>query len=114
MKSASAHEEIRWGTPALGSISIAGTTVFEDGPRHAADLADFKAWLRERHPGARVTVRCRWRPEEYGRVKITLTPATPLAPKSGVGPEDAQKRLLWIEQGLIERVWREGVGWVDY
>lgn len=106
-----AHGSIRYGTPALGSISVAGTTVFDDGPIHARELAQFKAWLRARHPLAKVTVRCRWRPEEYGRVEIKLSPAAPLVPTSGVGPVEAQQRLISIERGLIERVWREAVGW---
>lgn len=105
------HEEIRYGTPAIGAISVAGTTVFDDGPAHAQDLAEFRAWLRERHPAARIVVRCRWRPENYGHVKVTLTPAAPLAPQAGVGPVAEQKRLLFIEQSLIEEVWRQAVGW---
>jgi hypothetical protein len=111
MYASSASEPVHYGTPALASIFVSGTTVFDDGPGHAAELAKFKAWLRTRHPGAKVTVRCRWRPEEYGRVKVTLVPAALPTPQGGLGPPEERQRLLSIERGLIERVWRETVGW---
>ena len=102
---------IDYGTPPIGAISVSGTTVFSGGPDHARSLAGFREWLVLRHPGAKVTVRCRWRPEEYGRAKIKITPAEPLGTRSGVGSIAEQQRLLWIEQSEIEDVWRQMVGW---
>ena len=112
-RSRSAGEPVRYGTPTVGVISVSGTTIFDDSQLHSTELAHFKAWLRARHPQAKITVRCRWRPEEYGRVKVKLTPQEPLVARSGVGPIAEQQRLLSIEQELLVRVWRESVGWVD-
>jgi hypothetical protein len=112
MNSARADEPIRHGTPAIRSVGVSGTTVFAGDREHAVALAQFKAWLRARHPGAAVTVRCRWRPEEYGVVKVKITPLMPLPTelaRGEIAPEPT--RLLWIEQGLIAAVWRETVGW---
>ena len=43
-------------------------------------------------------------------MRVVLTPVTPLA----IAPArlDEPKRLLSIERGLIERAWRDMVGWV--
>jgi len=112
MNSARADEPVRYGTPAIRSIGVSGTTVFAGDRDHADALAQFKEWLRARHPGVAVTVRCRWRPEEYGRVNVKITPLQPVptGPFRGeIAPEPT--RLLWIEQGLIAQVWRETVGW---
>ena len=115
MNSARAGEPVRYGTPPIHSISVAGTTTFSDDRDHAFALARFKEWLRARHRGAAVTVRCRWRPEEYGRVKVKITTAVPLPQKPARNSsEENTARLIWIEAALIEEVWREEVGWSQY
>ena len=112
MNSSRAQEAIRYGTPAIRAINVSGTTVFDGDREHAFALAQFKEWLRARHPGTAVTVRCRWRPEEYGRVKIKITPLIPLPIKPARNShEEELTRLIWIERGLIEQVWREEGGW---
>jgi hypothetical protein len=114
MNSPRSQESVRFGTPAIRSISVAGTTVFDDRD-HAFALARFKEWLRSRHPGVAVTVRCRWRPEEYGRVTVKITTVVPLPAKPARNsPEENTARLIWIEQGLIAEVWREEVGWGQF
>jgi hypothetical protein len=115
MNSARASVPVHYGTPPIRSISVAGTTTFQGDRDHAFALARFKEWLRARHQGAAVTVRCRWRPEEYGRVKVKITTVIPLPEKPARhSPEEEPARLIWIEQALIEEVWREEVGWGRY
>ena len=100
--------------PALASITVLGTTVFGEERRHGrdhrADLEAFRAWLAQRHPGVRLAVRCRWRPEEHGRVGVDLDTAAPLASRPGM-PLSGQDRSLHLERMRIEDAWREMVGW---
>ena len=100
--------------PALKSISVSGTTTEPDGPAHKAALADFKAWLRARHPRVAITVRCYWRPENYGHGKVRLETLAPLAARPARGSaQEEPRRLLWIEQAEIEDAWRAKVGWIE-
>src|ERR1017187_9586049 len=101
----------RYGEPPMISIMVSGTTTFSGDQNHAFYLAQFKEWLRARHPGTKSTVRCRWRPEEYGRVRVPVK-VPPLTVQSGL-PLKEQQRLVDIERSMIENAWRDNVGWRD-
>ncbi len=115
MFSGSRPPSIEWGTPPIASISVSGTTTMSGNPEHKAALADFKEWLKSRHPGVKITVRCRWRPEDYGHSKVVVAPVTPFVRGSNSNNvSEPELHLLWREQSLIEEMWRRNVGWGEY
>ena len=103
----------RHGEPPMISIMVSGTTTLPGDRDHAFYLAQFKEWVRARHPGTKITVRCRWRPEEYGHARVTVKVPPLTLQSSGGLPLKEQQRLIDIERSLIEEAWRDNVGWRD-
>lgn len=101
----------RYGEPPMISIMVSGTTTLPGDQTHAFYLNQFKEWLRARHPETKITVRCRWRPEQYGHARA-IVKVPPLTVQSGLPPKE-QQRLVDIERDMIEEAWRDNVGWRD-
>ena len=93
--------------PPIKAVEVDGTTIMSDGHAYARPLGSFRDWLKARHPGAKVSVACSWRPERFGEADVALTPRDRLEP----GCE--AHAALSAETAAIGRAWRDAVGFFE-